>query len=170
MNRIIIRDRKVLMLVLFMTGQVVIMMSAYVANIVLAADPLAGKLVMGTASIVILIMFYAAPMSQLMQVVQSRNAASFAWPLLLACMINALLWTGYGYYGLASPDPFVWCPNAVGVLVSVIQCACKLYYPSLVNKSTAAATPDVYLNLNAQPDVIVDIPPTQAVVAERHSH
>lgn len=54
------------------------------------------KTMMGVVAIVELIMFYASPLSTLFQVIKTKNAEVFQWPLSVTCFLNACLWTFYG--------------------------------------------------------------------------
>ena len=85
------------------------------------------KNAMGYVAITVLILFYSSPLSTLMEVVRNRDASSFQWSLSLTCLVNALLWTAYGS---AIQDVFVSGPNAIGVVVALIQIICKLVFPS----------------------------------------
>ncbi|KAI3652259.1 hypothetical protein MP228_003562 [Amoeboaphelidium protococcarum] len=121
------------MVILFMSGLSLILFASFAAFIQIPNSGVDGadqisKQIMGWCCILILVIFYAAPMSTLFQVLKSRDASVFSLPLLIASVINACLWTFYGYFGLSEPDPYIWCPNLVGVLVSLVQFACKFAF------------------------------------------
>lgn len=44
----------------------------------------------------VLCIYYVAPLSSLVQVLQQRDSSSIYWPLCLTNLINAVLWTVYG--------------------------------------------------------------------------
>lgn len=65
----------------------------------------------------ILITYYAAPLSTLLQVWRTRNASSLSLPLASANAANGALWL---VYGLAIGDKFVSVPNGIGLSLAIV--------------------------------------------------
>ena len=57
---------------------------------------------LGTTSVLILVVFYASPLANLYQIIKKKDATSLSLPLAIACGINGVLWTSYGF---AIKDP-----------------------------------------------------------------
>lgn len=51
----------------------------------------------GTAGNVVTLIYYAAPLSTMAEVIRTRNSASILMPLCIMNMLNAGLWTTYGF-------------------------------------------------------------------------
>ena len=99
------------------------------AQAFVALSPRVAELVWGASCNVILLAFFSAPLSTLAHVVAARSSASISanWPLTVASLANASLWTAYG---LAIHRPFVWAPNATGVALGLAQLALIVMLPS----------------------------------------
>ncbi len=54
----------------------------------------------GFTSNIILLMFYAAPLGSLVEVVQTRCSGLLVWQLSLMSILNGLLWVLYGLVSL----------------------------------------------------------------------
>ncbi|XP_004365230.2 hypothetical protein CAOG_00359 [Capsaspora owczarzaki ATCC 30864] len=71
------------------------------------------------------ILFFAAPLSLLVRIVKTKSTDGLSRPLAwLGCLV-CMLWVAYG-----RNDPFVWQPNALGLLLSLCQVALLFLYPS----------------------------------------
>lgn len=60
------------------------------------------KTLLGTSSVLILMVFYSSPLANLVQVVKKKDASSLNLSLAVASGINGVLWTCYGF---AIADP-----------------------------------------------------------------
>jgi uncharacterized protein with PQ loop repeat len=60
------------------------------------------KMLLGTSSVLILMAFYSSPLTNLVQVVKTKDASSLNLALAIASGINGALWTCYGF---AIADP-----------------------------------------------------------------
>lgn len=93
----------------------------------------------GTVTICILLIFYAAPLSSIAEVLRNRSSAPLNEPLASMAIINGSLWAVYGW---AVNDAFIWAPNFVGALLGVLQVAlCKTFpskMPQLKSDETAS--------------------------------
>ncbi|EGF81946.1 hypothetical protein BATDEDRAFT_16153 [Batrachochytrium dendrobatidis JAM81] len=103
--------------VIVLGSSFLVLTSAFVVFAILRqAQP--SKTVLGSVCVFILVIFYASPLSDLASVIRSRDASSIN-PILGFCsLLNGALWTGYGF---AISDPFIWAPNVVGVVLSIVQ-------------------------------------------------
>lgn len=66
--------------------------------------------VWGSVTVLILLLFYAAPLSALAEVLRTRSAATLHAPLAGMSCFNGLLWS---VYGAALGDAFIYAPNMV---------------------------------------------------------
>lgn len=79
----------------------------------------------GCVTVGILLVFYAAPLSSVAEVLRSRSSAALNEPLAFMAIINGGLWASYGW---AVGDPFIWGPNIVGAGFGIVQVAlCKIF-------------------------------------------
>jgi solute carrier family 50 protein (sugar transporter) len=80
----------------------------------------------GLAGNFISLVYYAAPLSSMAEVIKKRDSSSILLPLTLMNTANAFLWTTYG---LAISDAYVFVPNGIGALLSLAQLALSFIYP-----------------------------------------
>ncbi|KAL6754877.1 hypothetical protein V8C86DRAFT_2689310 [Haematococcus lacustris] len=80
----------------------------------------------GIQSVLVLMLYYAMPLSSMLKVVRSRNAASIYLPLAAAAIANGTMWSLYGAFG--THDPNLWVPNAFGALLGCVQVGLRLAY------------------------------------------
>eukprot|EP01112_Ceratiomyxa_fruticulosa_P014855 TRINITY_DN4308_c0_g2_i10.p1 TRINITY_DN4308_c0_g2~~TRINITY_DN4308_c0_g2_i10.p1 ORF type:complete len:225 (-),score=28.16 TRINITY_DN4308_c0_g2_i10:226-900(-) len=78
------------------------------------------------ASVVCLIMF-SSPLGKIDQVVRARSTEGMIFSLSLMSVCSALAWT---LYGLTISDPFVYGPNSIATIVSMVQLALFYIYPA----------------------------------------
>eukprot|EP01041_Mallomonas_annulata_P000124 gene124-188_t len=84
----------------------------------------AAKLV-GYSSCIATVIYYAAPLSTIKTVIQTRDSSSLFLPMILTNQVNATLWV---IYGLAMSDPIIWAPNLLGFFFAIFQiCICLFY-------------------------------------------
>mmetsp|Transcript_127056 Transcript_127056/g.247597 ORF Transcript_127056/g.247597 Transcript_127056/m.247597 type:complete len:308 (-) Transcript_127056:128-1051(-) len=76
-----------------------------------------------------------SPFGTLPEVLSTRSTRS--WPLDL-CFWNFIQSMATGCFGLANSDPWVWVPNAIGVIAAVIQLSLIAAF-----RSPAASGPDI---------------------------
>ncbi|KAI8919605.1 sugar efflux transporter for intercellular exchange-domain-containing protein [Entophlyctis helioformis] len=79
-------------------------------------DP--AKIILGSIAVAIVVAFYGSPLTNAVQVVQKRDASTIDPILAISTLLNTCLWTVYGF---VIADPFVWGPNALGVVLAVMQ-------------------------------------------------
>lgn len=81
----------------------------------------------GTLAMLALLLLYASPLSSLLHVVRTRNAAS----ILLPWTFTALGCSGTWFlYGLATKQLPVMVPHGVGVILSIVQLCLRALLPS----------------------------------------
>ncbi|KAI9022364.1 sugar efflux transporter for intercellular exchange-domain-containing protein [Hyaloraphidium curvatum] len=85
-----------------------------------------GRSVMGWFGTVVLLAFFASPLSSLLEVLQKRDSTSIHVPLAVAGVFNGGFWT---VYGLVLSDPFVYMPNAFGLLSAFAQLGLAQAFP-----------------------------------------
>ncbi|MEW5303774.1 MAG: hypothetical protein WDW36_006433 [Sanguina aurantia] len=88
---------------------------------------------------IIALVYYAAPLSSMAEVIKSRNSVSILLPLTIMNTANATLWT---IYGTAINDPYVYGINALGLLLSGAQIALRMLFPATPKSSTPLLAPD----------------------------
>eukprot|EP00667_Euglena_gracilis_P013299 EG_transcript_13707 len=62
---------------------------------------------------------YLAPVLNVARAFRERSAAAFVVPLVIVTLLNSCMWVGYGL--VACGDPFIYVPNAVGLVAASIQ-------------------------------------------------
>uniref|UniRef100_A0A7S3NR04 Sugar transporter SWEET1 n=1 Tax=Aureoumbra lagunensis TaxID=44058 RepID=A0A7S3NR04_9STRA len=83
------------------------------------------QLFTGYLANIILIIFYAAPLSTLADVLATKSAASIYAPLSIIAGVNSALWV---IYGLAIKDFFLAIPNGAGLLLAIVQLSFKAIF------------------------------------------
>eukprot|EP01025_Chloroclados_australasicus_P037509 TRINITY_DN3829_c1_g1_i1.p2 TRINITY_DN3829_c1_g1~~TRINITY_DN3829_c1_g1_i1.p2 ORF type:complete len:269 (+),score=11.79 TRINITY_DN3829_c1_g1_i1:65-808(+) len=76
---------------------------------------------------IILVVYYAAPLSVFYKVVRQRDCSSLYLPLAITNTVNSSMWFIYGLVGLS--DPFLWVPNGIGVVLSIFSIVLIAIYP-----------------------------------------
>ncbi|GFR43393.1 hypothetical protein Agub_g4470 [Astrephomene gubernaculifera] len=87
----------------------------------------------GLAGNVVCLIYYAAPLTSMLEVIRSRNSASILVPLTMMNTLNAALWTTYG---VAVRDPYIWLPNGIGLVLSLMQVALRVVFPAKAGSSS----------------------------------
>ena len=90
-----------------------------------------GQNALGLTAVIVLVIFYSSPLSNLVHVVRSRDASSIGLGLAIASGINGFLWASYGFAvndlvrfcSAISWIKYVSLPNFLGILSSIIQIA-----------------------------------------------
>eukprot|EP00242_Pyramimonas_sp_CCMP2087_P014741 CAMPEP_0198203894 /NCGR_PEP_ID=MMETSP1445-20131203/7228_1 /TAXON_ID=36898 /ORGANISM="Pyramimonas sp., Strain CCMP2087" /LENGTH=280 /DNA_ID=CAMNT_0043875479 /DNA_START=102 /DNA_END=944 /DNA_ORIENTATION=+ len=83
------------------------------------------QLILGLFGNLVLLVYYAAPLSSLWEVVQKRNSASLYWPMALANCANGFCWT---VYGIVRNDWFLIIPNSIGSILGLVQLVFRLLF------------------------------------------
>lgn len=81
----------------------------------------------GIISNILTVMYYAAPLSSIRQVLQQRSAASICLANNVTNLLNAVFWI---VYGVAIGDIFVWLPNVPGLAIAPVLIALSRWYPN----------------------------------------
>ncbi|KAL2918682.1 hypothetical protein HK105_201516 [Polyrhizophydium stewartii] len=84
------------------------------------------RTIMGSICVVILAVFYSAPLSTVRQVIKRRDSSPIDLTLAIASIANSSLWTVYGF---AVSDGFIWGPNLLGVVFGAVQFGLMAIFP-----------------------------------------
>jgi len=86
----------------------------------------------GTTADCFLLLFFAAPLLQLQQVIARKDASEFAavLPLTGAVLLNGVIWFTYG---IGKGDIFITGPNVLAIAVSIAQLGCVVRYSKAAN-------------------------------------
>ncbi|KAG2491922.1 hypothetical protein HYH03_009657 [Edaphochlamys debaryana] len=90
-----------------------------------ALDAEAGARMWGTSAVVILMLYYFVPLSTMVTIVRTRNAASIYPPLAVTAILNGTMWSIYGF---EVGDINLWLPNLFGSVIGLLQLALRLGY------------------------------------------
>ncbi|ORX84847.1 hypothetical protein BCR32DRAFT_291099 [Anaeromyces robustus] len=85
------------------------------------------KNTIGILNIVILFGVYVSPLATMYEVIKTRNSSSINFIMTIAMFINSILWTGYGFI---INDFYIWFPNVVGIVSTIIQFVLLIVFPS----------------------------------------
>ena len=96
------------------------------------------RFTMGIFCNVVLLVYYAAPLSTIREVLAQRDSKSLYWPLALANTINGAAWF---LYGVALGDPYLMAPNGVGAVLGGAQLALIARFPT---KDRASPAPSAW--------------------------
>ncbi|KAJ1567290.1 hypothetical protein HK405_006468 [Cladochytrium tenue] len=97
--------------------------AAAVSQLALAHDT--GKILLGVATNVVLVAFYASPLLALAEVVRRKDASGINPLIAMASFTNGGLWSIYGF---AIRDWFIAVPNLPGPLLALVQFALVAAY------------------------------------------
>lgn len=84
----------------------------------------------GIMGVVCLAMFYASPLSVILNVIKKKDSSCLEGNFVRAALMNSSLWF---IYGLFLNDSYVYFPNVFGAFVSVIQLICIGVFPKKRN-------------------------------------
>lgn len=103
----------------------------------------------GAAATVFLVCGYLSPLSSLVTVVRTRNAASIHLPLALTMALNGAAWL---VYGLAIKRPFIYGPNSVGVAAGAVALLlrCIVFRPPRQQRLPSGAAASLLLPDSSQ--------------------
>lgn len=123
-----------------LVGQSFVLLGALASFVVLLPYDPEGVLreqVSGWVAVIALLVFYSSPLTDLANVIKSKDASSISLPMAVANGINGLLWTSYGF---AISNPFVWAPNFVGIITVLVQIVLVFIYKNNVRSLDEAAS------------------------------
>lgn len=96
-----------------------------------------GRLIFEVGTVTALVLFYAFPLSTMVEVIRTRDSSSIIAPLSALSWLNGACWTVYGV--LAIKNPWVWAPNGIGVVLASVQLLLSLIYPKTKRAANRAA-------------------------------
>ena len=103
----------------------------YVGLFLEDSDSSVGESIFALSGNVLSMVYYAAPLSTIQEVISNEDSSSLYAPMLVANLANSLLWTIYGFYGI--DDVFVYVPNAIGAVLASLQLSLTIAYPNKAN-------------------------------------
>mmetsp|Transcript_19062 Transcript_19062/g.30840 ORF Transcript_19062/g.30840 Transcript_19062/m.30840 type:complete len:227 (+) Transcript_19062:524-1204(+) len=89
-------------------------LTLYVGIVARDASPEHKQIVVGIFANLVLVMYYAAPLSEVKEVIRTRDSRSLYFPLAVAQTICGGSWL---VYGIALNDPFIYAPNGMGTIL-----------------------------------------------------
>jgi hypothetical protein len=84
------------------------------------------RLIVGSLCDVTALLYFAAPMSTMREVIRSKDSSSLYAPTIFINLLNGLMWFFYGLIGV--PDMNVWIPNGIGAVMAAIQLILAFVY------------------------------------------
>ena len=73
----------------------------------------------GYGGVAVCLAMFSGPLASIQAVIRDKSAASIPFAFTLASTANCTLWTSYG--ALVIHDPFVYGPNGLGLVASIVQ-------------------------------------------------
>ncbi|KAI8902721.1 sugar efflux transporter for intercellular exchange-domain-containing protein [Globomyces pollinis-pini] len=108
-----------------------------------------GRLILGSICLFILSLFYLSPLSEILNIIRTKNCASINPKLAFAVVINSALWCSYGSL---LGDWFIIGPNGFGFLLGLFQVFLLIVYPSTLEKEAMPINADLELKGSASGD------------------
>ena len=85
-------------------------------------------LIVGISSDISSLLYCAAPLSTIAEVIRTKDSSSLFTPSILISAVNSALWFLYGYFGVHSA--LIYIPNVIGVILCVIELIVRAIYPA----------------------------------------
>lgn len=89
--------------------------------------------IIGAFSVVSSLVFYAAPLINMIEIVKMKDSSSLYAPALVINGINCTLWFFYGLIGVNAV--IVWLPNIIGLGLVAVELGMCCIYPAKRHKS-----------------------------------
>jgi Sugar efflux transporter for intercellular exchange len=90
-------------------------------------------LLVGALCDVCTLVFYAAPLTNLAEVIEKKDSSTLYAPAIGVNLLSSILWFLYGFLGIE--EAVVWIPSAVGMILCMFQLYICWYYPVFLNDS-----------------------------------
>ena len=84
------------------------------------------QLLIGGFCVACTVLYFAAPLSTMAEVIRISDASSIYPPMVLCNLASCCLWTTYGFFG--TNDPLLWAPNLTGCLLQVLNLVLVFVY------------------------------------------
>jgi solute carrier family 50 protein (sugar transporter) len=81
--------------------------------------------ILGSISVALNILFLFSPLSTIMTVIRTKNAASISVPLCCSILLSATFWC---LYAAGIPDYFMMTPQVVGIVLGTFQLSLRYWY------------------------------------------
>lgn len=88
----------------------------------------------GAFSDICSLIFYAAPLALVVEIIKSKNSVTLYAPAIFANLISCILWFFYGLIGVK--ELIVWIPNGIGAAVCTFELFICWYYPPIFAKDS----------------------------------
>jgi solute carrier family 50 protein (sugar transporter) len=82
-----------------------------------------------------LIFFYGAPLQTIRTVLQTQSSDSIHRPTMMMNFLNTLFWL---LYGIARHDIYIFGPNAIGLILGILQATLCCYYSSTTTNGSVS--------------------------------
>ena len=102
--------------------------------------------IVGSFCCICSLVFYAAPLSNVKEIIRKKDSASLYAPAIFINLISCILWFFYGLYGIF--QKIVWVPNCIGIAVCIFELYICWYYPPQPIKSFGGVVVDDYRHNN----------------------
>lgn len=98
--------------------------------------------VVGSFCIISSLVFYGAPLLNMMEIVKLKDSSSLYAPALCVNGLSCFLWFFYGLIGIGAV--IVWLPNIIGLTLVVVELAMCCMYPAKRHKSSSGEEEPMY--------------------------
>ena len=82
--------------------------------------------IIGNIAVLFCVAMFGSPLAALQTVLQTKSARSIPLPFTVATVLNCLLWSVYGWWGMK--DINIYLPNLLGLAFGLAQVALKLKF------------------------------------------
>ena len=91
-------------------------------------ESLSVESILGTGAVVACFGYYGFPLSTMAEVIRTRDSSSIEKNLATMSVVNASLWSLYGWFGINSAAVYI--PNFAGLALSIVQMGLILTFPA----------------------------------------
>ena len=109
-------------------------------------------LIVGISSDISGLLYYAAPLSTIAEVIRMKDSSSLFAPVIIISAINCTLWFFYGLFGVQSA--LIYIPNAMGITLCVIELIIRAIYPAPSKSFAEKLAESTAEDLSAMADII----------------
>jgi solute carrier family 50 protein (sugar transporter) len=114
---------------IMLTSMMFWMTIVFITSLVMGPDLSAtATLIVGVASDVSSLVYYASPLSGIAEVIRLKDSASLYIPSIVISSLNCILWFFYGLLGVNSI--LIWLPNVIGLVICVVELVICFIYPA----------------------------------------
>ena len=92
------------------------------------AYPTLAILIVGISSDISSLLYYAAPLATIAEVIRTKDSSSLFVPVIVISAFNCTLWLFYGLFGVQSA--LIYIPNAICLLLCIVELIVRAIYPA----------------------------------------